>query len=70
MAKVTTLISSPSALPPLSRAVFALAAVVLTWEMRRATRRDLRSLDDHLLHDIGLARHRAQHECEKPFWKG
>jgi uncharacterized protein YjiS (DUF1127 family) len=69
MAKTDMTIGSHSALPPLSRAVFAMATVVLTWELRRNTRRDLRSLDDHLLNDIGLARDRAQHECDKPFWK-
>jgi uncharacterized protein YjiS (DUF1127 family) len=69
MAKTDILIGSHT-LPPISRAVFAVATVVLTWETRRATRRDLRSLDDHLLHDIGLARELAAAECDKPFWRG
>lgn len=70
MENVTTFISSPSALPPFSRAVFALANVVLTWEMRSSTRCDLRGLDAHLLRDIGLTRTIALHEADKPFWKG
>lgn len=69
MAKTDILIGSHP-LPPVSRAVFAVARVVLTWEMRRQTRRDLRHLDPHLLHDIGLPREMALHECDKPFWKG
>lgn len=70
MAKTDMMTGIPSALPPLSRAIFAIAAVVLQWETRRQTRRDLRNLDDHLLHDIGLQRETALTECEKPFWKG
>jgi uncharacterized protein YjiS (DUF1127 family) len=56
-------------LPPVSRVAFALAQVVLTWETRRQTRRDLARLDPHLLNDIGLTSRLAGSECEKPFWR-
>ncbi|MCW8886728.1 MAG: DUF1127 domain-containing protein [Motiliproteus sp.] len=36
---------------------------------RYRTRRQLRDLDDHLLKDIGISRHQAQLESEKPFWR-
>ncbi len=62
--------SATAPLPPLSRAAFALAQAVLTWEIRRQTRRDLARLDPHLLHDIGLTPHIARSECDKPFWRG
>ena len=70
MAKSDIMIGSQSALPPVSRAVFALAAMVFSWETRRQTRRNLRALDDHLLRDIGLPRETAAAEAGKPFWKG
>jgi uncharacterized protein YjiS (DUF1127 family) len=70
MAKTDILIGSHTALPPLSRAVFAVASVVLAWETRRQTRRHLRMLQDHLLQDIGLPRETVVTECNKPFWKG
>jgi uncharacterized protein YjiS (DUF1127 family) len=68
MAKTDFLIGSHP-LPPVSRALFALAAAVLRWETRRATRCDLRNLDAHLLHDIGVTRSTALHEAGKPFWR-
>jgi uncharacterized protein YjiS (DUF1127 family) len=68
MAKTDTMIGS-HALPPLSRAVFGLAGVVLTWEIRHQTRRDLRDLDDHLLRDVGLPRDQAALEARKYFWQ-
>lgn len=69
MAKTDILFGSRP-LPPVSRILFAVASVVLTWETRRQTRRDLRNLDIHLLRDIGLPVETALAECEKPFWKG
>jgi len=68
MAKTDILIGSRP-LPPVARAIFAVVTLVRIWDMRRATRRDLRALDDHLLHDIGLPRASALAELQKPFWK-
>lgn len=59
-----------AALPPLSRVAVAMAQVVVNWEIRRQTRRNLAKLDPHLLRDIGLQPHAVQAECEKPFWRG
>lgn len=55
-------------LPPLSRLAFRLAAQVLAWEERRATRRALARLDTHMLRDIGLSPDTARTECAKRFW--
>lgn len=55
-------------LPPLSRLAFRLAAQVLAWEERRATRRALARLDGHMLRDIGLSPDSARSECAKRFW--
>jgi uncharacterized protein YjiS (DUF1127 family) len=36
---------------------------------RRAQRRALSRLDDHILRDIGLDTRAAARECAKPFWR-
>ncbi|WP_042689898.1 DUF1127 domain-containing protein [Azospirillum sp. B506] len=41
-----------------------------TWNERRRQRRALEALPDHLLSDIGISRADADHEAEKPFWRG
>lgn len=63
----TPILSRP--LPPLSRLAFRLAALVLSWEERRATRRALAHLDAHMLTDIGLSPDTARTECAKRFWQ-
>jgi len=39
------------------------------WADRHEQRRDLASLDDHMLHDIGLSRADVEREAAKPFWR-
>jgi uncharacterized protein YjiS (DUF1127 family) len=65
--KINTALAAP--LPPVSRVAFAVAQVVLNWETRRQTRRDLARLDPHLLTDIGLTPRLEDCECQKPFWR-
>ncbi|WP_136682614.1 DUF1127 domain-containing protein [Falsirhodobacter xinxiangensis] len=57
-------------LPPFARVAFVVAETVLSWEIRRHTRRKLKHLDAYLLRDIGLSAHDAQVEIDKPFWQG
>lgn len=40
-----------------------------TWRERARSRRDLMRLSEHQLHDIGLSRHDAETEWQKPFWQ-
>ena len=40
-----------------------------TWRERARSRRDLMRLSEHQLHDIGLSRHDAETEWQKPFWR-
>lgn len=47
----------------------AILALAWTWAERRRSRRDLRSLDERLLRDIGLSPGEAQREGAMPFWK-
>lgn len=44
------------------------AALSRMWERSRQ-RGDLRSLDEHMLSDIGLTREVAERESRLPFWK-
>jgi len=43
--------------------------LLLTWQERARQRRHLRSLDDHMLRDIGLSRADVEGEAGKPFWR-
>lgn len=55
--------------PAATIAVYA-AVVFVIWADRRRSRKDLKTLDDHLLNDIGLTREEARKEAERPFWQG
>ncbi len=41
-----------------------------TWQERADGRRELLSLDERMLHDIGISRADAVREADKPFWRG
>ncbi len=56
-------------LPLVSRVLLRVTLLAVTWEMRRRTRKDLRSLSDHMLVDIGLDPMAAASEAAKPFWR-
>ena len=56
-------------IPSVAR-MFLFAAVVVTkWDRHRTTRKKLKTLDPHLLEDIGLSKSIANSEADKPFWK-
>lgn len=42
---------------------------LLLWLERMRDRRLLSSLDDRMLHDIGVSRYDAEKEARKPFWR-
>lgn len=55
----------------MSRHLLACAATtVRVWCHRARTRRELAELDSFQLADIGIARHEAETEARKPFWRG
>lgn len=51
-------------------AVFAvkLATVITAWDHRYRSRNVLKTLDAHMLEDIGLSPAQAKKEARKPFW--
>jgi uncharacterized protein YjiS (DUF1127 family) len=56
-------------LPLLSRLAFDFAFMIAKWQMRSTTRHSLRSLEGHMLQDIGLDASDAHKECTKRFWQ-
>jgi uncharacterized protein YjiS (DUF1127 family) len=62
---------SSSTLPllaSLGTAIDDVAAMLFAWHERARQRRELLSLSDRELHDIGLSRADAAGEGDKPFW--
>ena len=43
--------------------------LLMVWHERARQRRELRSLSDHMLRDIGLGRGDVEAEASKPFWR-
>jgi uncharacterized protein YjiS (DUF1127 family) len=43
--------------------------LLMVWHERARQRHQLRSLSDHMLHDIGLGRADVEAEAAKPFWR-
>ncbi|PJI91795.1 uncharacterized protein YjiS (DUF1127 family) [Yoonia maricola] len=62
-------LNAQTKLPLVAGLAVKLAVRVTTWETRRKTRRSLKELEPHTLHDIGLDRLSAQAEATKPFWQ-
>lgn len=60
----------PAWFSPLNRALLRLVETVELWIARRAQRRDLLALPDHLMHDIGRSRADVEAEAMKRFWQG
>ena len=44
--------------------------VILTWQHRAASRRQLAQMNGHDLADIGIGPGQALAEADKPFWRG
>jgi uncharacterized protein YjiS (DUF1127 family) len=69
--------SRPRAPAPRARDLYRAASLQLrdgldtlrVWRERARGRQQLRTLDDHLLRDIGLTRLQAEAEANKPFWR-
>lgn len=55
---------------PMALVVITVATTLLTWDLRRSTRRALKTLTDTELQDIGLTRDEAYTEARRLFWQG
>jgi uncharacterized protein YjiS (DUF1127 family) len=51
------------------RGVQRVADLLLIWHQRSQQRRQLQTLSDHMLRDIGLTRADVLAESSKPFWR-
>ena len=49
--------------------IFPWIDLLVSWWELAGQRRDLASLDDRALHDIGLNRVDVEREISKPFWR-
>jgi uncharacterized protein YjiS (DUF1127 family) len=52
-----------------SRAIGRAIDLLLIWQQRARDRRQLESLSDYMLRDIGLTRADVYAEASKPFWR-
>jgi uncharacterized protein YjiS (DUF1127 family) len=43
--------------------------MIREWRRRTRSRRELLTLNEHMLKDIGITRVDAQYEAAKPFWR-
>lgn len=59
-----------ASLPLVADIAVRFAVVVTKWDRLRKTRKQLRTLEPHLLRDIGLDAMTADAEASKPFWQG
>ena len=65
-----TLLQSRHPQSPLALVVITAANTLLTWDLRRRTRKQLKNLTDTELQDIGLTRDEAYTEARRLFWQG
>jgi uncharacterized protein YjiS (DUF1127 family) len=60
--------SGASRKPGFAVRIGVLLDTVAMWQERRRQRLALASLDDHMLHDIGISRADVEAEVTRPFW--
>lgn len=56
-------------MPLLATLAVRVAVTTSKWAKRRRTRSSLKTLDSHLLNDIGLTHDAAEIEANKRFWR-
>ena len=68
-ANTLTHLSARQEIPFLATLAIRFAGLVTAWDTRHRTRKRLKSLEWHLVSDIGLTRAEAMKEAQKPFWR-
>jgi uncharacterized protein YjiS (DUF1127 family) len=69
LAKASLEIGTPSGRGSRAGGAAHWRTMLRTWRGRCATRRALRSLDDHMLRDAGFEPRAARREARRPFWR-
>ena len=64
-----SLLSASPRLPLVATLAVRFAYAVTEWDTRRRTRKQLKTLDNHLLKDIGITRLQADRERALRFWQ-
>lgn len=59
----------PAVRSTLAALLGTLGDTLRTWQTRARQRRELRSLDDEVLRDVGISRAQARFSADKPFWR-
>jgi uncharacterized protein YjiS (DUF1127 family) len=54
---------------PLAGTYTAFNHILTNWRRRARERRELASLDNRTIRDLGLSRSEVQFEANKPFWR-
>lgn len=60
---------APFAAMPKARVLRGVAQLAALWSERYRSRRALRTLDAHMLRDIGVDATQAETEARRPFWQ-
>ncbi|APX11622.1 DUF1127 domain-containing protein [Tateyamaria omphalii] len=62
-------LTAQNRIPAASVLALHVAVMLSKWAMRRRTRLSLRTLDPHILRDIGLTQAEADFEARRVFWR-
>ncbi|WP_191964449.1 DUF1127 domain-containing protein [Marinobacter confluentis] len=65
----TTTIKTAGATPRASTVKFNVFAMLTRWRINYKGRKELASLPDFMLKDLGISRSQVEQEYSKPFWK-
>ncbi len=67
-ARILSPLTTATRLPLTAVCAVKVATLITQWDHRYRSRNALRTLDDHILEDVGVTRAQAHKEAKKPFW--